>query len=122
MAPAVTAAYAALCALLFLRLALRLIRIGRDDTDPRLPGTRLALEDFTRFVPFALVLLMLLELLGTSAGLLHALGAALIVGRLAHATAFLLEDPIGWLRMLGTGLTLTAILASAIVLFGLALL
>jgi len=88
----ITALYVGLLAPLFLLLASRVIRARR--------GTSVAVGDggnaflmrrirvhanFAEYVPLALLLMALAESLGTSIWLLHALGIALLGGRLVHA-------------------------------------
>jgi len=88
----ITALYASLLVPLFLLLASRVIRARR--------GARVAVGDggnallmrrmrvhanFAEYVPLALLLMALAESLGTGVWLLHALGIALVGGRLVHA-------------------------------------
>ena len=47
-------------------------------------------QNFTEYVPIALILIGVLELNGGSATFLHGLGAALIIARVAHAKAFIM--------------------------------
>lgn len=88
----VTALYASLLTPLFLLLASRVIRARRgagvavgDGGDASLMRRMRVLANFAEYVPLALLLLALAESLGTSIWLLHALGLALLGGRLIHA-------------------------------------
>lgn len=92
MGAPVTALYAGLLGLILLGLSAGVIRhrwragvgVGHGG-DERLERSTRIHGNFIEYVPFALVLLALIELQGASSWLLHALGAALVVGRLAHA-------------------------------------
>src|SRR5689334_19267799 len=90
--PRVTAIYAALLALLFLTLSLLVIRqryrsrvaIGTGN-DPGVERAMRVHANFAEYVPLALVLILLSELLGTAVWWLHLLGLALLAGRSLHA-------------------------------------
>lgn len=92
MGAPVTALYAGLLGLLLLALSVGVInqrrraRVGiGHGGDERLERWTRIHGNFAEYVPMALVLLALVELQGASAGLLHALGAALTLGRVGHA-------------------------------------
>lgn len=88
----VTAIYVGLNALLTLALALMVVR-GREKHSVRIgSGGNEDMEKAVRahgnnveYVPIALIMIAVLELMSAPAALLHGLGAALTVGRLAHA-------------------------------------
>ena len=88
----ITGLYAALLALLFLALSGLVIRqryhtrtaIGLGTGEGLLRASR-AHGNFSEYVPLALVLLLILEQGGAAPWLLHVLGAALLLGRAAHA-------------------------------------
>ncbi|MBS0560025.1 MAG: MAPEG family protein [Proteobacteria bacterium] len=115
--------YAAILALLFLVLSLRVIlgrrsnnvgfgSAGSDDLERRI---RIH-GNFAEYVPFALLLLALAEWRGGYPLILNALCALLLAGRIAHAV-FLSRpstDDIG--RVLGMTGTQTAILGAALLL------
>lgn len=90
--PAVTALYAALCALLLLGLTVQVIlhrrrsKIGLGDGGDRglLKAIR-AHGNATETIPIQLILLLLLELSGLASAVLHGLGAAILLSRLLHA-------------------------------------
>lgn len=119
-----TALYAALLTPLMLVLAARVIRHRRvqrveigDGDDPELLRRMRVHANFVETVPFALILLALVEQLGVSPWLLHAIGAPLLVGRYAHAYGLSQTPHIMRLRVLGMILTLTPIgLAAAVAL------
>ena len=95
MGAPVTAFYAGLLGLILLGLSGAVIKqrwrarigVGHGDDD-RLERWIRIHGNFAEYVPMALVLLALIELQGAASWLLHALGAALVVGRLAHAQGF----------------------------------
>ena len=66
-------------------------------------------ENFVEYVPYAIVLLALLEASHASSGMLHTLGVTLVIARIAHpigiATEFAMRAP----RLLGTTGTMLAI-------------
>jgi len=88
----VTPIYAALLALLFVFLSLRTIRLRQrhrvalgDGDNPELRRAMRAHANFAEYVPFALLLVYFVERDGAHLTLVHALGLALLAGRLLHA-------------------------------------
>ncbi len=70
--------------------------------------------NFSEWVPLALILIAVLELNGVSGTALHALGATLLLARIAHPLG-LKPDSIGGLpRALGAGGTALVVLVAAI--------
>ena len=96
MIGSITAIYAALAILLVVGLALNVswhrralgVGLGTGD-DVRLGAAIRAHGNAAESVPLALMLLLLLELNGATPTVLHALGIALIAGRIAHAQGLL---------------------------------
>ena len=90
----ITGLYAGLAALLLVALSLRVIRaryatrieIG-DGGDAGLTRRIRAQANFVEYVPLALVVIAMAEANGAYTLLLHGLGAALIVGRIATRSA-----------------------------------
>lgn len=88
---AVTSLYAALLGIMLIPFTLRVglyrvkngINLG-DGQDEEMIRRIRAHANFTEFVPIALILLGLVEVAGASSILVHALGAALTLGRLSH--------------------------------------
>ena len=75
--------------------------------------------NFTENVPLALVLLGALELNGAGAGLLHGLGAALVLCRIAHPLGLRHDDMRTPLRGIGAGgTTLVIAVASVLLIWG----
>ncbi len=90
----VTPIYAALLVALFIYLSFSVIKVRRGEKISLGDGDSKALQartrahgNFAEFVPFALVLMLMAELQGANPFLLHALGLALMIGRIAHAWA-----------------------------------
>lgn len=126
--PRITALYAALLALLFLALSFAVIRqryrtrvaigTGRD------PGLERAMRvhaNFAEYAPFALLLMLLAELLGAASWWVHGLGLALVAGRVLHAYGVSQTSERLQFRQAGMVLTFGAIAAAAITLAALAL-
>ncbi|HUK59752.1 MAG TPA: MAPEG family protein [Stellaceae bacterium] len=115
--------YAALLALLFLALSVRVMaERGRVGVAIGAGGS-IALErrirvhgNFAEYVPLALLLLAFLELRGSAAWYLHLLGLALLIGRLAHAVGVSREPDIYVLRGAGVALTIAVIGLAALTL------
>ena len=72
--------------------------------------------NFTEAVPLALILLAALELNGASPGLLHGLGIALVVARIAHPLGLRHDNIRNPLRGIGAGVTILASLIAALML------
>lgn len=108
----VTAVYAALLAPLLIVLSVRVIAFRRAERVSLGDGGHTVLlrrvrahANFIEYAPFALILLGLLESLHAAPLLLHAVGASLLAGRIAHAVA--LSNPRGIMVLRVTGMMLT---------------
>lgn len=117
---AVTAFYAALLAPLYVLLSLRVIGARRKQRVPVGDGGNAILlrrmrvqANFAENVPLALLLMALAESLSADARLLHAVGAALLVGRLVHASGMSREMENFALRVSGMVATFSVQLVSA---------
>jgi len=119
-----TPVYAAILAVIFVALSFRTLLLRRARgipigaaEDPVLARAARAHANFAEYVPFALLLLYLLET-RTNIGMgLHVLGVSLIVGRLAHAYGVSQVDEDYRFRVFGMVITLgTMISASARIL------
>lgn len=112
----VTPLYGGLLALLFLALSLRAIAarrrarlaLGTGDNPALLRAIRVH-ANFAEYVPLALLLMLLLELQGMPAPILHALGVMLLLARLVHAGGVARANENFRYRVAGMGLTLTMI-------------
>jgi uncharacterized protein len=119
--PAIVTFYAGLNGLIALVLALLVVR-QRVKTKTNLgTGGHPALEqairahgNFVEYVPIILLLLLLLELCGTRAIVLYALGAALTIGRILHAWGLHAAPGESVGRRAGIVLTWATLLVAAI--------
>jgi uncharacterized membrane protein YecN with MAPEG domain len=87
-----------------------------DGDDPALRSAIAVHSNFSQYVPLALLLITFVELNHAPAYLIHALGACLLVGRLAHAYGLGQAKQIMKLRRLGMVLTFSAIVIAALYL------
>lgn len=115
----ITPLYASVLALIYVALSFRVIgvrRAGRislgDGGDDELARRIRVHGNFAEYVPFALILMMLMELQGRSLYALHFIGISLLVGRLLHA--FGISTRQGMPRVAGMVLTFTALIAGAL--------
>ena len=117
----ITATYAGLLGLLVLILAFRVVAvrrataIGLGDGGNALLLSRIRIHgNAAEYVPLALLLMLLLEVNGASARMLHALGIALVVGRLAHAQGLSQSVGVSAGRFVGNVLTWSVIAVAAV--------
>ena len=117
----VTPLYTALLALWFLVLTVRVLQYRRstrvslgDGGNPLMQRAIRAHANFAEYVPFALLLLLILELSRFSLYVVHALGITLVIARLLHgyALAFTAEFRFG--RVWGALLTFGVLLIEAV--------
>jgi hypothetical protein len=115
--------HAGLLALLFVWLSVRVIgarrrgRVAIGVGEDRLLERRVrAHGNFAEYVPFALLLLALLEGQGWPIWLVHGLCLALSAGRLAHAWGVSNPDEDFRFRVGGMAATMTVMIASALLL------
>ncbi|MFC7476547.1 MAPEG family protein [Dankookia sp. GCM10030260] len=122
-----TARYAALLAALFLALSLRVVqlryryRVALGAPHRLVERAVRAHGNWAEYVPFALVLLGLLEGMGLPSWGVHALGSALLAGRLLHAWGISREPEVLRFRSAGMALTFTVVGVGAAALLGLVL-
>lgn len=117
----ITALYAGLLGLLSTYLAFRTgstrgrkgIVIG-DGGDREMLLEMRRHANFVEYVPLALVLVMLLEMEGVRPGAIHALGAALVVGRVAHAAGLQADTMKSPLRAVGATFTALVIVIASV--------
>jgi uncharacterized membrane protein YecN with MAPEG domain len=117
----ITAFYAGLLALIAIVLGLLIGPLRLRTGISILHGDNMELAtrirrhaNFTESVPLALVLLGFLELNGGSPGLLHGLGIALLVSRIAHPFGLRHDDLRSALRGIGAGGTTLVTLIAAV--------
>lgn len=125
----VTAIYAALLALLFLTLSLRVIRYRRakllslgDEGDRHLLRLMRAQANCAEYVPIGLLLMLIGELQGLPYWLLHVLGLMLLAGRVLHGIGFSSRPQKMPLRVVGMALTLLQLAIAALCLLAYSLL
>jgi len=119
----ITAFYAGLLALILIALAGAIGPIRMRTGISILHGQDMVLAtavrrhgNFIEGVPFALILLAALELNGASPVLLHGLGIALVVSRIAHPIGLRHDDMRHPLRAVGAAGTLLVTLIAAVLL------
>jgi len=119
----VSSLYVGLCALIFVALSARVIR-GRGRRQVNLGhGGHADLEtairvhgNFAEYVPLALLVIVLVEATGFSRYWVHALGIALIVGRLAHVYGLGAANQPSRGRIVGMTLTFAVLVIGGLLL------
>jgi uncharacterized membrane protein YecN with MAPEG domain len=118
----VTPLYAALLALWFVVLSLRVVRRRRaakvslgDGGDALLQRTIRGQANFAEYVPLALMLMLVIELSRFSLYLVHALGIALVLARLLHGYAMAFRSEFRFGRVWGATITIVILVIEAIV-------
>ena len=113
--------YAALLAFLYLLLCFRIFGYRRRSGISLGAGSDAELErrvrvhgNFAEYVPFSLLLILLLEMQGVSGLIPHGLGIALVAARVMHAIAITSVPQILALRIAGIGLNVAVILVAAL--------
>jgi hypothetical protein len=121
MTLAITPVYAALFALFFVALSLRVVvfrRVARvnlgDGGNQELARRMRVHGNFIEYVPLTLILMALAEAQGQPSWIIHLIGANLAGGRMAHAYGVGRIPQIMKLRVLGMGLTFAALVVGAI--------
>jgi uncharacterized membrane protein YecN with MAPEG domain len=121
--PAVSALYAAIlglfAAVLTVRVILNRVKTGiqaADGGNAALGQAIRAHANFAEHVPLALLLIVLAEAAGTPAGFVHALGAALLLARLASAWGLSRSLGATTPRHAGAGLTVLVVAAASLLL------
>lgn len=120
----VTPAYAAVLGLIFVALSVRTIRMRRrhrvavgDGGNAELRRAMRVHANFAEYVPLALLLIFFVEHDGAKTLLVHALGIALLAGRLLHAWGVSQEPENFRYRVSGMVLTFGTIITAALALF-----
>lgn len=121
----VTSLYAALLALVFVALTIRVIGQRRASGvvlgvrgSPVLERAARVHANFAEHVPIALILLLLAELQGHPRAILHAAGIVLVVGRIAHAIGVSRVDENFRFRVAGVGATLGTMITLSLLILG----
>lgn len=104
--------YVGLCALIFLMLSALVIRRRAvrgvwfgDGGHADLQRAIRVQANFVEYTPLALLVIVVLEVAGYRAWLIHTLGVALVVGRLVHAWGLTRSGEASFGRFVGTNLT-----------------
>ena len=121
--PMITAAYAAvlglLAALLTVRVIVNRVRFKVDSGDGGKPALAQAIRahgNFAEHAPFALLLIAFAESAGAHPGVVHALGTALLLSRLASAWGLSRSlGPTGS-RQAGAGSTIAIVVATSLLI------
>lgn len=113
--------YFGLLALLLVFLSVRVIQLRYrykaeigDGGAPELQRAIRAHANFIEYVPLALLLILMADLVGHEKWVVHVLGIALLIGRLAHAWGFTTAPGPNLGRGLGVALTTLVLVAGAI--------
>lgn len=122
--PEVTGFYAACLTWLLIGLSVHTIRQRRlkwvalgDGGERALVRAIRAHANFAEYVPMALVLMLIVEMLGLASAWLHLLGISLLFGRLVHAYGITRERENLRFRIIGMSLTFgVLVLGSVLVL------
>ena len=119
----ITPLYAAVLALLLVFLSARVIKqrlkhqVGLGDGGhPSLVRAIRVQGNFVEYVPFALLLLWMYEMMNGALIVIHVLGVALVIGRLLHAYGVSQENEIIKLRQAGMLTTFTVLIVSALLI------
>ena len=125
----ITPLYAAALTLIFMTLSIRVITYRRgnqlglgDHGDKSLMKRMRAHGNFAEYAPFGLLLMLMVELQGGPAVVVHGAGLLLLLGRAAHAYGFSASPPKMQLRVSGMMMTFASILLSMIAILALAVL
>ena len=115
----ITPVYAGLVGLMLVALSFRVIFRRRsakvslgDGDDTELRKCIRVQANCAEYAPFALLLMLLVELEGGSPLFVHAIGITLLLGRLMHGYGFSASPPIMPLRTYGMLLTFTSLALS----------
>jgi len=117
----VTPLYAGLLAILFIILSVRVIQNRRSSKVSLGDGGNALLQrairgqgNFAEYVPLALLLLAILEMSRFSIYVIHALGLALVIGRILHGYAMGFRAEFRFGRFWGTVLTFAILTIEAV--------
>lgn len=121
----ITGFYAALLTLVYLVLAIRIIRlrwkhrvgIGTGEAADLMAAVRIH-GNFIEYVPLALILLGAIEVSGAATSLIHGIGIALLVARLCHAIGLTRSVGVSLPRTIGVIGTFAVLLLEAGILIG----
>ena len=117
--------YTAIFGLMFVYLSICVIKQRRsakvsigDGDNPALRKSIAVHNNFSQYVPLALLLISFVELNHASAAITHGLCACLLIGRVAHAYGLAQPVQMMKLRQIGVLLTFGVIIIAAFYLLG----
>jgi len=118
----ITPTYTALLGIILLVLSIRVVAVVRakgnvnygDGGNPDFTTVTRAQANFIEYVPLIVILIGFAEAGGTSSGLIHAMGAGLVLARVLHPLGLKIKPGINPFRFVGTILTWIALLAASI--------
>lgn len=115
--------YAAILAILFAFLSMRVIRLRRqlqiglgDAGDKNMLRAISVHSNFSEYVPISLLLIFLVESQAGYSCFVHGLGVCLLVGRLSHAYGVSQNNENYNFRVFGMAMTFTSIISSSVYL------
>lgn len=119
--------YASLLAFLFVFLSIRIIRLRRSlgialghEENPDMLRAMRVQANCAEYVPIALLLIFLVESSAAHPMLVHALGIALVIGRVSHAIGVSRNPENFNFRVFGMTLTFAVLLVCAVYLLAIA--
>ena len=118
----ITPMYAAALGIVLLILSIRVVAVVRakgginygDGGNADFTTVVRGQANFVEYVPLILILIAFAEAGGTSATYIHAMGGALLVGRIIHPLGLTQASGINPMRFIGTNLTWITLLASSV--------
>lgn len=115
--------YAAVLAIIFVALSVRVIKhrfgtqvVFGDGGHHNLSMAIRTHANFAEYIPLALILLMGVELHSYPSVVVHALGVVLVLGRVGHAVGLVTKGGAGAGRPIGAVATLLSMVTSAILI------
>ncbi|MEQ6203560.1 MAPEG family protein [Sulfitobacter sp. HNIBRBA2951] len=125
MSLTVTPLYAGLLTLLYLVLTVRVVRYRRgnqislgDQGDSQMAKRVRVHGNWAEYAPLVMILLLITELQGAPALVLHLIGAAFLIGRICHAVGVSQTPQIMPLRVVGMVLTISVMILTSLGLIG----
>ncbi len=118
----ITPMYAGMLGIILLVLSIRVVAVVRakgnvgygDGGNPDFTTVVRGQGNFVEYVPLIVILIGMAEAGGTSSTWVHAMGGALVVGRILHPIGLTNTPGINPFRFVGTNLTWITLLASSI--------
>ena len=125
MSLTVTPLYAGMLTLVYLVLTVRVVRYRRgnqislgDQGDSQMAKRVRVHGNWAEYAPLVMILLLITELQGAPALVLHLIGAAFLIGRICHAVGVSQTPQIMPLRVVGMVLTISVMILTSLGLIG----